>query len=418
MRKYKLKEISNIYNGSTPSTSETDNYDGNIVWITPKDLSNQKCRYISQGERNITPKGYKSCSTTMLPKGTILLSSRAPIGLLAIAQTELCTNQGFKNIVPNNELVDSHYLYYLLKLKTKEIEALGSGTTFKEVSKNSLENYQIDIHDIEEQRKIVNVLSIIDDKIELNNKINKELEQMAKTLYEYWFVQFDFPDEKGRPYKSANGKMVYNDILKREIPEGWEVKNISSYCNIIDCLHSKKPDYHYEDDKCYLLQLENLTENGYINISSKYYISKKDYIYWTQKLEIKENDFVFTNAGRAGAFGKIPANIQCALGRNFTAIRPLHISPYYLRMYFASNDMKQQILSNLDCSAFFKSFNVKSIKLINLLLPKTSVLDTFVNQISPIIKKIEANNEEIQQLTNFRDFLLPLLMNGQVSVQN
>lgn len=166
------------------------------------------------------------------------------------------------------------------------------------------------------------------------------------------------------------------------------------------------------------MQLENLTENGYINISSKYYISKKDYIYWTQKLEIKENDFVFTNAGRAGAFGKIPANIQCALGRNFTAIRPLHISPYYLRMYFASNDMKQQILSNLDCGAFFKSFNVKSIKLINLLLPKTSVLDKFVNQISPIIKKIEANNGEIQQLTNFRDFLLPLLMNGQVSVQN
>ncbi len=131
-----------------------------------------------------------------------------------------------------NEFVDNNYLYYLLSLKIKEIEALGSGTTFKEVSKTSLENYEINIHDIAEQQKIANTLNVIDDKIALNNKINNELEQIAKTLYEYWFVQFDFPDEKGRPYKSANGKMVYNEVLKREIPDGWEVKNIFDVLDI------------------------------------------------------------------------------------------------------------------------------------------------------------------------------------------
>ena len=211
--------------------------------------------------------------------------------------------------------------------------------------------------------------------------------------------------------------MVYNEILKREIPANWKVENISEYCNITDCLHSKKPDYCYEANDLYLLQLENLTDAGYIDITNKYYISKDDYKCWTQKIEIQENDFVFTNAGRTGAFGKIPKGVKCALGRNLTAIRPINISPYYLRMFFGSNDMTQQILSNLDCGAFFKSFNVKSIKLIALLIPQKNILNDFILKISPIIKQIEANNIEIQFLTEIREFLLPMLMNGQVIIQ-
>ena len=199
MHKYLLKDISQIYSGSTPSTSDKANYGGNIIWITPKDLSVQKCKYINKGEKNITQKGYQSCSTTILPIGTVLLSSRAPIGLLAIASSELCTNQGFKNIVPNSDLIDSDYLYYFLSTKIREIEALGSGTTFKEVSKTSLENYQIFIHDIYDQKKISNFLNLLDKKIELNNRINKQLEEIAKDLYNYWFVQFDFPDGNKRP---------------------------------------------------------------------------------------------------------------------------------------------------------------------------------------------------------------------------
>lgn len=211
--------------------------------------------------------------------------------------------------------------------------------------------------------------------------------------------------------------MVYNEILKREIPANWKVENISKYCNIIDCLHSKKPDYCYEANNLYLLQLENLTNAGYIDITNRYHISKDDYKYWIQKIEIQENDFVFTNAGRTGAFGKIPKDVRCALGRNLTAIRPISISPYYLRMYFGSNDMRQQVLSNLDCGAFFKSFNVKSIKLIALLIPQENILNNFILKISPIIKQIETNNIETQFLTELRDFLLPMLMNGQATIQ-
>ena len=275
----------------------------------------------------------------------------------------------------------------------------------------------VELPEYEEQVKIGNLLHFIEEKIKTNNKINIELEKLAKTLYDYWFVQFDFPDENERPYKSSGGAMVYNEILKRDIPVGWEVENISKYCNIIDCLHSKKPDFCYEANNLYLLQLENLTNDGYIDITNKYYISKDDYKSWTQKIEIQENDFVFTNAGRTGAFGKIPKYIKCALGRNLTAIRPISISPYYLRMYFGSNDMRQQVLSNLDCGAFFKSFNVKSIKLIALLIPQENILNNFILKISPIIKQIETNNIETQFLTEVRDFLLPMLMNGQVTIR-
>ena len=200
---YLIKDIATIKSGSTPSTSDEKNYDGDIVWITPKDLSKQKSKYIWKGERNISLKGYNSCSTTLLPKGSLLLSSRAPIGLLSINKVELCTNQGFKNIVVNDK-VDNEYLYYLLKTKIKEIEGLGSGTTFKEVSKSTLENYSIVIEDDKiQQKSIAKVLSSIDEKIELNNKINSELEQMAKTLYDYWFVQFEFPAGIKGAYKTV-----------------------------------------------------------------------------------------------------------------------------------------------------------------------------------------------------------------------
>lgn len=172
----KLSDLGEIVGGATPSTKNLDNYEqGNIPWITPKDLSNFYGRYISNGERNITEIGYKSCSTQMLPKNSILFSSRAPIGYLAIASNELCTNQGFKSIIPN-EKVDYLYLYYLLKYKKNEIESLAVGSTFKEVSSTIMKNIIVRIHcSIDEQKRISSILSTIDDKIELNNKINKNL---------------------------------------------------------------------------------------------------------------------------------------------------------------------------------------------------------------------------------------------------
>ena len=137
-----LIDFAEIKNGATPSTADEANYGGDIVWITPKDLSDQQSKFVYQGERNITKQGFDSCSTSMLPTNSVLMSSRAPIGLVSIAKHEVCTNQGFKSFIPKS-ISDSIYLYYYIKHHIKQIEQLGTGTTFKEVSRDDLCKFPI-----------------------------------------------------------------------------------------------------------------------------------------------------------------------------------------------------------------------------------------------------------------------------------
>ena len=175
-----IADLGEVVGGATPSTKKPENYEnGDISWITPKDLSTFSGRYILRGERNITEIGLNSCSTRLLPPNTVLFSSRAPIGYVAIAAKEMCTNQGFKSVIPNSD-TDYMFLYYLLKFNKDNIENMGSGTTFKEVSGNTMKSIKVCVPvDIEEQRRIGAVLSAIDDKIELNTAINENLRLYA-----------------------------------------------------------------------------------------------------------------------------------------------------------------------------------------------------------------------------------------------
>ena len=172
----KISDIGTVVGGATPSTKKAENYEGgNIAWITPKDLSTFSGRYIQRGERNITETGLKSCSTRLLPQNTVLFSSRAPIGYVAIAANEVCTNQGFKSVIPNED-IDPLFLFYLLKYNKDNIEGMGSGTTFKEVSGNTMKNIVVKVpSDKEIQKKIASILCSIDDKIEENENINSNL---------------------------------------------------------------------------------------------------------------------------------------------------------------------------------------------------------------------------------------------------
>ena len=185
----KISDIGTIVGGATPSTKKPENYEnGSIAWITPKDLSTLSGRYIQRGERNITEIGLKSCSTQLLPKNTVLFSSRAPIGYVAIAENAVCTNQGFKSVVPN-ENIDPLFLYYLLKYNKGTIESMGSGTTFKEVSGNTMKNIVVSVPaDKKAQEAIASTLGSIDDKIEENEKINNNLEQQAQAYFQELFV--------------------------------------------------------------------------------------------------------------------------------------------------------------------------------------------------------------------------------------
>lgn len=172
----KIADMGTVVGGATPSTKKSENYEnGSFAWITPKDLATLKGRYIRCGERNITEIGLKSCSTQLLPKNTVLFSSRAPIGYVAIAQNEVCTNQGFKSIIPNEDM-DPLFLYYLLKYNKYKIEAMGCGTTFKEVSGHTMKNIVLSIpKDKKVQEKIASILGSVDAKIEENERINNNL---------------------------------------------------------------------------------------------------------------------------------------------------------------------------------------------------------------------------------------------------
>ena len=180
----KISDIGTVVGGATPSTKKPENYEnGTIAWITPKDLSTFSGRYIQHGERNITETGLKSCSTQLLPKNTVLFSSRAPIGYVAIAANDVCTNQGFKSVIPN-ENTNPLFLYYLLKYNKDKIEGMGSGTTFKEVSGNTMKNIVVSVPiDKKVQERISSMLGSIDDKIEENERINNNLEQQMRALF-------------------------------------------------------------------------------------------------------------------------------------------------------------------------------------------------------------------------------------------
>lgn len=171
-----ISDLGSVVGGATPSTKDASNYEnGDIAWITPKDLSMLSGRYISHGERNITEKGLRSCSAQMMPKHSVLFSSRAPIGYVAISTCPVCTNQGFKSIVPN-ENTDYLFLYYLLKYRNKDIENMGSGTTFKEVSGSTMKGIQVTVPESKEtQIAIGKTLGAIDDRIESNQRINDNL---------------------------------------------------------------------------------------------------------------------------------------------------------------------------------------------------------------------------------------------------
>ncbi len=210
----KISDLGTVVGGATPSTKKAENYEGgNIAWITPKDLSTFSGRYIQRGERNITEIGLKSCSTQLLPENTVLFSSRAPIGYVAIAANEVCTNQGFKSVIPN-EATDPLFLFYLLKHNKDKIEAMGSGTTFKEVSGNTMKNIIVRVpSDKEVQKNIASILGTLDDKIEENERINNNLEQQAQAIFDAMFPSI------------SNGENTIGDIITPKRGKGLLSKN-------------------------------------------------------------------------------------------------------------------------------------------------------------------------------------------------
>ena len=405
LTKYKLGEIAKIYNGSTPSTLDASNYDGDIIWATPKDLSDQNSKYFSKGARNITQKGFDSCSTQMIPANNILMSSRAPIGLFAINTVDCCTNQGFKNIVLDKAIADVDFMYYFLKYHVKEIEALGSGTTFREVSKTAFEKYEISIPSLPTQQKIASVLSKLDRKISVNREINRNLEELAKQIYDYWFVQFDFPNEEGKPYKSSGGKMVWNETLKREIPAGWKNGVLS---NIAYITMGQSPEgSSYNEDGIGTIFYQGSTDFGIRFPNVRMYTTKPTRF-------AKIGDILMSVRAPVGAMNI--ANSDCCIGRGLSAMNSKIGSITHL--YYTMDYFRHTFENKNAVGTTFGSITKDELYNLPVVIPSKEVISAFNVKTIYIFNQQLSTSKEIQELTALRDSLLPLLMNGQVTLNS
>lgn len=262
----------------------------------------------------------------------------------------------------------------------------------------------------ENQKKIAAALSALDEKNALNKKMNQKLEAMAKRLYDYWFVQFDFPDENGRPYKTSGGPMTHNPTLNREIPVGWEVSNI---CPLMEILpggtpSKAKPEYwngeipffgptDYCGDVFQLSTEEHITENGLNNCASALYPPKTIFI---------------TARGSVGKL--IVCGKPMAMNQSCYALKPFDLEKYEYLFYLTKQLIEQ--LKKKGSGSVFKSINTLDIEQSFLSIAPNEIIDLYCKKVKSIFERIKNNTVETSRLTTLRDKLLPLLMNGQVEV--
>ncbi len=405
-----LKDLGKIVGGATPPTNNPKNYGNKIAWITPKDLSTLQGRYIKKGSRSISRLGFKSCSCVLLPKHAILFSSRAPIGYVAIAKKRLCTNQGFKSIIPNKKIY-FEFLYYLLKYHKDNISNIGGGTTFKEVSGATLGLFEVKIPPTYyEQQKIARTLSVLDQKIENNHKINELLHKILELLYEQYFVRFDFLDENNKPYQTSGGKMKFSKELNRLIPNDFEVKTLGDnpLCNTIKTgVTPFKQKVYYETKHIQeTLSLNQGLKVSYSKRPNRANMQPTIYSVWFAKMKDTKKHLFLNQHMQSWIKESILSTGFCGLQcqkHTFEYIAStIKYSPFETRK------------NNLATGATQKAINIEALDYIFILIPNKELLDNYSKITKPLYEKISNNIIETQTLTVLRDFLLPLLLKQQV----
>lgn len=384
----KLKDVTTIISGGTPSTKKAEYWNGSISWITPKDLSGYNKMYISKGERNITDSGLKNSSAYLIPKGSVLFSSRAPIGYVAIANNELCTNQGFKNFICDASKIDNIYLYYWLKNNVKNIEEFASGSTFKEISASKISNIEIELPSLTLQKKISNILLSLDKKIELNNEINNNLQEISLNIFNNYLNKHD-------------AELIKLDDCVEKINTGADAIQrapIVDYDTGVRCIRigdmTNGRDYH---------------SWGFTKMTDKDYDNYK----------LLKNDIVITRTAVNGLTYMITneKKVVCNNGNIRLRVNSKY-NPLYIYLNTKTNDFRNYIdRINGETSVrpnmkveYFTSYEIKKYSL--------EEQNRLCEKIKPLIDKITANKEENYYLEQLRDTLLPRLMNGEINLNN
>ncbi|RSI03962.1 restriction endonuclease subunit S [Streptococcus sanguinis] len=302
--------------------------------------------------------------------------------------------------------VDPKYLkYFTISKPYKQwVDNLSNGSTRGNINAKTFAECPIILPSREQQDYLVRVLSSFEEKIQINNQINQELEAMAKTLYDYWFVQFDFPDQNGKPYKSSGGKMVYHPELKREIPEGWGVEKLSKIANITMGQSPKGSSYNEVGEG--LLFFQGSTDFGW-----RFPMARQ---YTTEPSRMAEEDDILLSV-RAPVGTLNIADTRCCIGRGLAAINSKIGANSYI--FNVMQDFKKLFDLRNSVGTTFGSITKDDLYNLKIIYPPNELLMNFDQLVKSFDREIKNRSRQNQELTQLRDWLLPMLMNGQVKVE-
>lgn len=376
---YSIAEIGEVAGGGTPSTSNSEFWGGDIPWVTPKDLTGYYQIYISHGANFLTDKGLRS-GTRLLPKDTILFSSRAPIGYIAIASNPICTNQGFKSIICKEEFVYPLFLYYYIKSNLDYFKIFGTGATFPEISGTNMKKIKISLPPLSIQRKIASILSAYDNLIENNNKRIKLLEQMAESLYKEWFVRFRFPGHE-------------NVEMENGLPKGWKKTMLQEIC---------------EFQKGKNITADEMSEGDVPVISAGLLPSGTH-----NKANVNGTSITISSSG-ANA-GYVSFHYSDIWASDCSFVDTQHTQHIYF-VYEVLNNMRNLIF-NLQRGAAQPHVYSKDVNRLNIIVPNDTLLHKANKQLRVFHKEIHSLQQQSQLLIRQRDLLLPRLMSGKLEVR-
>ncbi len=361
------------------------------------------CRYVEKE----TFKKWTRRAT--VDKGDVLLTREAPMGEVGYVDftDTVFLGQRIMQYRADPQKLDSAFLLYSflspdLQYQFRRHDSTGSIVSHIRVPDCS--EFEISLPSLDKQRKIASTLRNIDEKIALNSHINTELEAMAKTLYDYWFVQFDFPDANGKPYKTSGGKMEYNAMLKREIPAGWAVNTLSQIANIT--MGQSPAGESYNEDGIGTLFFQGSTDFGWLFPTPRQYTTSPARM-------AKKGDILLSVRAPVGDMNI--ANADCCIGRGLAALNSKSSSDgflFYVMKYF------KQVFDRRNAEGTtFGSMTKDDLHSLQVVCPEPGLLKRYDDIVSEYNKMIFTRSLENQDLTKLRDWLLPLLMNGQITVK-
>lgn len=326
------------------------------------------------------------------------------------------------HIIRGNGDADTRFLMYALA--ATDISGYLTGSTMPKLTQGNMNRIPLLTPPLEEQRAIAHILGTLDDKIELNRWMSETLGAMARALFKSWFVDFD-PVRAKAEGRDPGLSRPFADLFPARfvpsqlggIPEGWAVATLGEVADVIDCLHSKKPER--SDSGLPLLQLSNIRDDGLIDLEVRYLIDESDYQRWTSRIEISSGDCVLTNVGRVGAAAQAPDGVRAALGRNMTGVRPKPGFPFptVLIECLLSQAMREEIALKVDSGTILDALNVRSIPKLRFVRAGNDVLRRFEQCVRPMRSQMEQRLAESRTLIAIRDALLPRLVSGEQRIQ-